>query len=157
MRTHEEIVARIKDSESQASLFNFEPDVLLPFLDFEHVKPFLKPEVTEELWNKDFIPATEEAILSQAKDYMASTGWDKVINHRGLSANRTIQKMAAWMWLMGNNALVAMCDDDMKYPMYGAPILAAICECYGWPIPAEPGIQNMIQGRKCVPDCEEGC
>jgi hypothetical protein len=155
MRTQEEIVARINSTVDVP--FNFEPDVLLPFLDFEHAKPFLKAEATEELWEKDRVALrTDESALAHAREYMAF-GWDKVLNHRGLSASRTVQKMRAWMWLVGNDELVALCDDGSKFPMYGAPVLNEICRHYGWPVPVDPLLENMIQGRACNPECEEGC
>lgn len=156
MRTQEEIVARI--NEVLDVPFNFEPDVLLPFLDFPHAKEFLKSETTEEAWVKvSGSERTDAVALEEAKKYMAETGWDKAMNHRGLSAGRTVQKMRAWMWLIGNDELATLCDDNSKYREYGAPILAAICEKYNWPIPVDPGLENMIEGRPCREGCNEGC
>jgi len=64
-------------------------------------------------------------------------GWGKVRNHRGLSADRTILKMKAWLWLLGDDELEAFAADYANYPQYGAPILKAICEKYDFPIPED--------------------
>jgi hypothetical protein len=64
--------------------------------------------------------------------------------------------MRAWMWLLGRDDLVEICDNG-KYSQYGAPILAAICEALKWPIPDSEEAVNMIAGRSCHQGCEEGC
>ena len=152
MRTQEEIAARIVKEQADYCLFSHE--VYVPYLDFEHAKPFLIENAPAEKWPA---PKVESDILNEAKTYMAEYGWDKAMNHRGISASRTVEKMRAWMWLLGRDDLVAVCDDDTQYPQYGAPVLNAICEAMKWPIPADEAIQNMIVGRPCSPDCEEGC
>src|SRR5882672_7178747 len=150
MRTQDEIAERL--DETLKLPLNFEPDVLLPFLDYERAKPYLKPEATEERWNKCRLRTDEDA-LNEAKAYMV-VGWDKAINHRGISANRTVQKMCCWMWLVGNDELMAVCNDDSKFAQYGAPVLAAICGKLGWPIPNDDGLKNMIAGRPCHDECQ---
>jgi hypothetical protein len=156
MRTQQEIAAKMSESMNSNQLFDFTPDVLLPFMDYEHAKPFLKETVTAMEWMTHSSPSTDEAVLAEAKEYMAEYGWDKALNHRGLSANRTINKMQAWMWLVGNDELADLCASG-NYSQYGAPVLAAICQHYNWPIPDDEAAKNMIAGRPCRPDCEEGC
>jgi hypothetical protein len=153
MRTQEEIVARV--IEKRDEFLNFEPEVLIPFLKYEYAKRFLKDEVTVDDWDPDLL--TKEIILSQAKTYMAEYGWDKAENHRGISAGRTVQKMEVWMWLLGNDKMVAVCQDDSMYPQYGAPILKAICKEYNWPIPNNEEVQRMSRGEPCGADYDCGC
>ncbi|NMC34574.1 MAG: hypothetical protein GYA36_19300 [Veillonellaceae bacterium] len=154
MRTQDEIVKKIRESES---LFGFEKEVWLPFLDYEHAKPFLKPESTKEMWEN--VAAEDAVVLEQMRDY-AAFGWEKIWDHRGISASRTIEKMKAWLWLLGTpeaDELIKFADADENYPQYGAPILAKICRAYGFPIPDDAGIARMIEGKPCIDGCDEGC
>ncbi len=154
MRTFEEIAARCRESSAE-SMFGFELDVMLPYLPFEHAKEFLKPEVKEEDWK--FQPYEEAVVLGEMREYMANYGWPKAVGHRGLSAGRTIEKMAAWAWLLEKDELVAFASDDSNYPMYGAQILFRICTDMGFPVPDDQVARNMAVGLPCGdPDCT-GC
>lgn len=151
LRTQDEIVTKLKGSNS---FFGFDSEVLVPYLDFEHAKPFLKPEASAETWPGKY-PSREE-VLAEAKKYMEEIGWPKVEDHRGISANRTIEKMEAWIWMLGEDELLRRVT-EVDYPQYGAPKLKVICEHFGWPIPADPAIARMIDGDPCRPGCESGC
>ena len=48
-------------------------------------------------------------------------------------------------------------QDESHYPYYGAPILAKICEKYGFPVPDDFWVENMIKGNPCSDACGEGC
>ena len=98
MRTQSEIVAEIEKLKNNDFL-GFKREDLIDFLDFEHAKPHLKPEVTNEEWH----PAqnSRENILKQMEDYMAFA-WDKANNYRGLSAGRSMAHYTAWIWLLGD-------------------------------------------------------
>lgn len=102
-------------------------------------------------------PLSDDRVRDEMRQYMAEVGWDKVLGHRGISAGRTVEKMTAWLWLLGDDEMVRFAEDDSNYPQYGAPILKAICEKYGFPIPDDPAARRMAVGRRCVPDCDEGC
>ena len=122
MRTQDEIVNRIeacKDSD----FFGFERAEYLPFLDFEHVKPYLKDGVTTDQWKPE--ENNRENILSKMLDYMPFA-WDKAIGCRGISASRSISHYEAWVWLLGDEKF------NVEYEHYGKDILRAICERYGW-------------------------
>lgn len=145
----DEIVARINAS---TGFLNFSADVLLPFLDFEHAQAFLKPEVTAAEWEQK--SQDRDAILADMRDYMAFA-WGKVEDHRGLSAGRSVDKIAAWAWLLDDDVAKRMVKAG--YAQYGAPKLAVACEAFGFPIPDKDGIRNMIAGQQCVWGCGEGC
>ena len=57
-------------------------------------------------------------------------------NCRGISANRSVMHMIAWLWLMGGEhrkfgrAVEHMFDNH--YESYGKPILRAVSERYGF-------------------------
>lgn len=157
MRKPEEIVARIE--KKQKEMLNFEPEVLMPYLKYEHAKPFLKEETTKEDWEKDLPQYTKKVILHEAKAYMAEYGWPKCEGHRGISASRTLQKMEAWAWLLAEDELVQQIEEMMRtsYAQYGAPVLKAICEHFDWPIPAGEAIERMMRGEPCGADYECGC
>lgn len=167
-RTLDEIVARIK---STGGPFNFSADVLLEYLPFDLAQPFLRPEVTREQWetsigtfsgygppcdkSRPLDPADREHILEATRHY-AKFGWEKVQDHRGLSASRTIDKMSAWLWLLGYED-GEVYDVDADWGQYGAGCLARICAELNFPIPSDNRIHRMIDGLACTPRCKEGC
>lgn len=151
MRTQEEIAARCEETSKMP--FCFQPDVFLDFLDFDHARPFLKPEATREQWDvapdpnappspypdREIlvlghpVPLTRENVLALMREYMAFA-WEKVRHQRGISANRSVDKMTAWIWLLTDEeAMTAI--EDLDYAPYGAPILRYICRRYGFDIP----------------------
>jgi hypothetical protein len=125
-------------------IFSFGREALIQFVPFDHAKEFLKPEITREEWDKDVTPLNRETVVEQIKDYM-TFAWGKVENHRGLSASRSVSKMQAWLWLLGDEGKI----DWDNYSQYGAPILSEICKLYGLPIPDNTFVANMIKGELC--------
>lgn len=126
MKTQEEIVARLNQSDS---MFGFDRSVLVPFLDLEHAKPFLVPDMTD--WTQ--VPLDRETVLNQMREYM-DFAWRKVEDHRGLSASRSVEKFEAWLWLLGDEPVIADFD-AAPYENYGAPKLHVVCKAYGLPVP----------------------
>lgn len=169
MRSRDDIVAKMQ--KDKGSIFG--GDVLIEYLDWERVKPFLKEGTPEETWTGadagDFAgfggptnkklpldPADTDFIRKSMEVY-AAFGWDKISDHRGLSAGRTIEKMKDWLWLLEDEEGIYWCNTDDLYPQYGAPVLKRICEKYGFPIPDEDSIRNMAEGNPCTPGCDMGC
>lgn len=157
MKTQDEIVARIKAKEAaKSSMFGFDLEVLIYALDFEHAKPWLKPEAKETDW----APSTERdeaGIKKAALDYM-EFAWGKAQDHRGLSAGRSIDKMTEYAWLLGHDDLVARLErDEVPYAQYGCPILKVISEAIGAPVPNDTETRRMMEGSPCVDGCENGC
>lgn len=151
MRTAEEIVQQIKGSKS---LFGFEVSVWIVYLPFEQARQFLKPEADVSKW--EYKEPTRENILSEMREYMAFA-WSKVQDHRGLSANRSVEKMKAWLWLLEDQESFDFADDESNYAQYGAPILKHISEKYGFEIPESEEIERMARGESCGADFECGC
>lgn len=152
MKTCEEIADHIR--ERNGELLDFTADALVAFLPFELAREWLKPTVIATDWNPD--PLERDVVLGWMRTYM-KLAWEKAEDHRGLSAMRSISKMRAWLWAIEDEELVAKCDDEDSYPRYGAPVLAAICAKYIFPIPESPELQRMILGLPCEPRCRQGC
>jgi hypothetical protein len=154
MRTQDEIVTYIEAHRDD--FFGFAREVLTPYLDYEHARPYLKPGTTAEAWDevrkKD---ATDDTVRAELADYM-QFAWAKVEDHRGLSAGRSVDKCTAWAWLLAGDDVVREIE-AAGYAQYGAPKLAVICLRFDLPIPNSTEIGNMIEGRPCVPGCEDGC
>ena len=146
MRTQEEIVARI---ESSNSFFGFDKEVYIYALDYEHAKPYLKAEVTEDEWESSL--EEEGPIEKRFASYM-EFAIGKALDHRGISANRSVEKLNAYSWLLGEDDWI-----EEPYAMYGVPILKALAERHSLPWPEDDRLKNMAEGRNCVPDCREGC
>jgi hypothetical protein len=149
VRTAKEIVEHILNEKQ---VIDFRPEVVVEYLTFEEAKPLLKPDARPEDW-PPHKPLTREQVLSDMCAYMDEYGWPKALNHRGLSANRTVQKMQVWAFMLGDDIDV----DKMHYENYGAPILKFFCEKYGFPIPDCEEARRMAEGLPCTPSCEEGC
>jgi hypothetical protein len=151
MKTGAEILERIKKPNINLGPFaQFEQEALVEFLPWDAGKEIAKEGVTQEEWDEESIPLTREAVIKRMSRYM-EFAWGKVLDHRANSASRSLMKFRAWMWLMGDDL------DDEPYAQYGAPVLARICEQYGFPIPEDEETQRMIAGRPCSDDCMEGC
>jgi len=154
LRTIEEIKQRI-NKISELDLFGISADLIV-YLPYEHAKEFIKPEVTEEQYNKEFKKSyTKENIIKEIRDYM-SFALGKAENHRGISAGRSIEHFCAWLWLLKDHELLAFAEDDYNYENYGCPILKKICEKYDIQYPDDEGMLNMAKGEKCYKECS-GC
>lgn len=154
MRKARDIVAYYITHKDEDFL-GFVAEALLPFLSFEQAKPLLKPDATPENWASPE-PLTGQSVLAVMEKYM-SFAWGKVKDHRGISAGRSVEKMGAWLWLLGDDDLVAVAHDGENYAQYGAPILKKICEKYGFPVPDDEGVLRMAQGKPCQSGCRDGC
>lgn len=154
MRTPDEIVAHYRAIAADDFL-GFAADVLLSYLTFDQARPLLRDDATADLWG-EVLPLDRDGVIAAMRSYMAFA-WGKVTGHRGISASRSVAKMGAWLWLLGDDALAAQVADPANYPQYGAPALKLVCDAYGFPVPDSPGLANMIAGLPCYPGCEEGC
>lgn len=159
MKTPEQIVDFIECSRAYDP-FGFGCQILLPYLTFDKAKAFLEPGqlvAQENFWKQQGWPQQQDAedITREMQQYM-EFAWQKCLGHRGISAHGNVVKMAAWLFLLGNDELVDICINEDKYNPYGAPILAHICEAMKWEMPATPEAMNMIHGKPCFEECE-GC
>lgn len=160
MRTQEEIGKRIVEVDD--GFMNFAREVLLGYCTFETAKPHLKEEYANDPksaadWNSEQLDTSDhQSIRTDMATYMREYGWPKCQDHRGISASRTIDKMGAWLWLLGDDKTIAAME-DAPYENYGAPKLAVICKAYDLPIPQDEATQNMIRQERCGADYSCGC
>lgn len=153
MKSQEELVAKIK---AESGMFSFIPGVLIEYLDFDNAMQFLDDEWKGKREEWEMKPQDREAIIQDMREYM-DFAWGKCINHRGISAGRSVDKMKAWLWLLGDVDAYNFANDDSNYPNYGAPILMHISEKYGFPIPDDEDARLMARGERCTADYDCGC
>jgi hypothetical protein len=149
-RSQDEIVARIEGITDDEDVLGWSRDVLLGGLDYEHARPYLKPEITEAQWTE----ATAN-VETEARNYLAFA-IGKIRNHRGISASRSVDKLRAFAWLLGRDDVVAAMD-AADYPQYGAPKVKAFAEGMGWDWPDHADLGRMAQGLPCEDTCADGC
>ena len=151
MRTQQEIVDRMK---AESSIFAFGSEVLAGYLELEHLRPFCKRDA--DLADHKPSPLTSEHVLAEMRGYM-EFAWGKALGHRSISASRSVEKFAAWLWLLGDDEMFSFAEADSTYAQYGVPVLKAISVKYGFPFPDGPAVARMAQGLPCTAGCVEGC
>jgi hypothetical protein len=152
IRTLPEILRYYHDLESQDT-YGFRRGTLLLYLTFDEAKPLLVPNAKPEAWGQHKL--TEDQVIWDMRNYL-HYAWQKVAQHQHLSCHRSIEKLEAWLWLLGDDmTLQAM--KAAQYPQLGAPMLAVICQQYGFPIPESFELHNMITSRPCRFGCKLGC
>ncbi|GAA4626719.1 hypothetical protein GCM10023196_036100 [Actinoallomurus vinaceus] len=151
-RTQEEILARL-DAVREDDMFGFRREVLLPALEFEHARSFLKPETTAEDWSGVQVCAGDWE--SAARSYY-EFALGKIRDHRGISASRSVEKLTEYAWLLGRDDVIAAMD-AAEYPQYGAPKVAAFAAAMGLDWPDGEALERMANGLPCTDDCHEGC
>lgn len=154
-RTQDEIIARIAATRDVDPL-GWRMEVLADSLTFESAQDFLKEDSTQEQWGQ---PPTVEELTGQAKEY-CEFAVGKILNHRGISANRSVDKLTEFAWLLGRDDIVKAMD-DADYPQYGAPKVKAFAVGFGW-WDGEPGdrgdeLARMAEGLPCTDNCGAGC
>jgi hypothetical protein len=124
MRTDAEIVAHIREITDRDWLGTITADLAM-YLPFEEARQFLSIGVDAGWTQLDRSPDT---VKKQMLDYM-DFAWGKANDCRGISAGRSLNHMAAWLWMLGEDQVATALE---SYMYYGKPQLRAICEHYGW-------------------------
>lgn len=130
-KTQDEIIEHLKKlSDESKDPFGFAVEVALPFLDYDHAKPWLKPECTPEDWAKHGLkPNNYDNVVAEMADYMPFV-MEKIRDERGLSMMRSAMKMSMWLWLIGDNEL----SEGLFVGSYGADAMTVIAEKYNLPL-----------------------
>lgn len=126
MKTPEEIKKYIEQHSQEFLDFSIED--LSGYLSWKDAKKYFKEEYQRDVDNgtKEYIQDTKTG-KDNIIEYMPFA-WDKANCCRGLSAARTINHMANWLWLDGYDALA---EEIRDYSYYGKPQLVKICELFG--------------------------
>lgn len=80
----------------------------------------------------------------------------KILNHRGISASRSVDQLTEYAWLLGRDDVVQAMQ-DAAYPQYGAPKVKAFGEGLGLEWPGTEPMRRMADGLPCSDDCWQGC
>lgn len=151
-RSQDEIVARIRAAATD-DWAGWRREVLATALTFEAAEGWRKEDVTAEEWGD---PPTLESLTADTRSYY-EFALEKIANHRGISAGRSVEKLTEYAWLLGRDDIVAAMD-AADYPQYGAPKVKAFAQGLGWwADPADPELARMADGLPCTDDCDEGC
>jgi hypothetical protein len=127
-RTAEEITARANDGNAEDP-FGWTLEVLLPYLELDAVRPFLKnAATTAEEW--DDVRSDPADLTNAARAYyLFALG--KISDERGISAERSVLKLREFAWLAGRDDVVAAMD-AADYAPYGAPKVALFGQAFGF-------------------------
>lgn len=153
-RSQDEIAARIREVRAaDDDLFGFRTEVLAEYLDREHFREFAKPDADLSDWAA---PESLAAAAEQGASYLAFA-FGKALDHRGLSAARSVEKLAECAWLQGRDDVVAAME-NAGYAQYGVPKLLVYAAAFDLPVPEDEALARMGRGEECDPDgCEAGC
>lgn len=159
MKTTEEILERVTRiaSGDEPDFFGVKSEILLVSLPYEQVKAYLKDGITRADWAGHV--KNEEAQLKDATEYI-EFALGKAMNHRGLSANRSVERFATWAWLLGTPEQ-ADAVARAGYGQYGVPVLREFAERFDllptYEALMNPYLRRMEEGLTCMDGCEEGC
>lgn len=154
MRTQQEIRARYDSIDPVDDFFGVRREELVFCLDYEHASDLLKAGITPDQWN----PYTsDDEVLLHARDYLVFAV-EKAINHRSLSASRSLDHLTEIAWILGRDDLAAELV-ALPFAMYGAPALERFAAAIEFR-PADMDtdtFKRMAAGEPCVEGCDEGC
>lgn len=167
MKTEDEIVDRIRKINAKPMLFEFVTDVLIEYLPWDKAKEFLDESKIErvckcgakgapkdnafcgkcgekllsvaEQWDRDRQKLDRESVLKAMRAYVP-LGIQKARNRKGISAQRTIHKIDAWVWLLNEGEAKDIFEDVDLEDDYGETFLLEVCRHYGLPEPDEKEI-----------------
>lgn len=149
VRTQDEIAEKVRATRD-SDLFGFAAEVLLSALDFDHARRWLKDDAKAEEWT---YPLSDDEQRSAAVQYL-QFALDKAGGHRGISASRSVEKLGAWLWLLG---LDHERFESAGYAQYGVPQLFVAAEELGVARPVDDDLVRMSQGLPCRVGCQDGC
>ena len=126
-----EIADRLR-ARKDDDFFGFETSEYFLSLDRDHVREFAKEDADLSDWEPSFV--TVDDVKERLLDYM-EFAWDKANGCRGISANRSVMHIIAWLWLMGGKyrAFSDVVEEmfENHYEHYGKGILATVSEFMG--------------------------
>lgn len=158
-RTQEQILARFQEA-AEDDLFGFRREVLALAMTADTIRQAL-PKVEDP--EDAAVTLGLDQLADEAREYLAFA-IEKILNHRGISASRSVDKLTEYAWLLGRDDVVqAMAEAE--YPQYGAPKVRAFATGMGWPFleasddspAAREVLERMSIGRLCDDECMDGC
>jgi len=160
MKTQKEIADRVSKL-GKSDFFGFRAEVLIGYLGMELLVPFLKEgarkrfeEDKENPWTDPVF--TEDEVKKDMLDYL-KFAFEKCLDHRGISANRSIEKLVEWAWILGRDDLVEFAGEAGNFRNYGAPVLKKFAEGFEIELPEDERFHRMARGERCGADYACGC
>lgn len=158
MRNFLEIRDRVKFMKNE-DIFGWSIMDLISRLPFKLAKEFLNDDAKEHEWDRAI--ADPDRVKEELIEYLPFA-WDKAINHRGLSAQRSIHHIRNWLWLMEDEETLAFVEDGYNYAQYGVPILKHVSDKYGYEYRTDreelnEAIERMAKGNPCGLRDDCGC
>jgi hypothetical protein len=157
-RTQQEILDRFRDIAGSDWL-GFRREVLAAAMDFDTVRQAVPDAALTEDDRADYTPADPD---TEAREYL-SFAIEKILGHRGISAERSAEKLGEFAWLLGRDDVVKAME-AAEHAQYGAPKVKAFADGMGWPFLDQAGsdreraeLERMADGAPCRDECEEGC
>lgn len=153
MKTQTEIRERFDQftqEDDHTDPLGWRREALFEAMEYDTCKDLLQDHVTAGDWHTPDVPAKAQEYLQFAIG--------KAVGHRGLSASRSVEKLAEWLWVLGDEELAGRFAAT-GYAQYGAPQLAVLVEAWGvqHDYAEDPEWLRMVEGRPCTDDCMEGC
>lgn len=158
VRSQLEIAVRIAEVKEN-DFFGTKINDLVTQLPFVTAKQFLKDDVTEADFNAT---AALDADVQHVAIHYLDFAIGKAVDHRGLSAVRSVDHYQSWLWLLLPDAEFATFE-NAGYDVYGVPQLKAAAQLLGadaiWKHAElkHPELVRMAAGLPCEEDCEQGC
>ena len=150
--SQDEILARVRQIRHDGEdIFCFRLEVLLEFLDRDHFRDLAGPDV--DLSDLPFAPPPLPPL--EAEGYL-EFAFGKALDHRRISASRSVMKLLEYAWLAGRQDVVTAME-NAPYAQYGVPKLVVYAEAFGLPVPADEALARMGRGEPCEAGCRAGC
>ena len=125
--------------EAKEDMFGFRGEVYLDHVPFELAKEFLTDEFIKkhEAGENDWIQITDVfEVVQDFLDYMVFA-WMKALDEKWISAGRSVEKLGAWLKILGRDDLSKIVNKDSLYNPYGAPALIKVCDELGIYVPRD--------------------
>lgn len=153
MRTQDEIRERFDSlAESHLDPFGFRREALLDCMEFDTAVGIgMNPEAKPEEWARP-------DVATRTREYLRFA-IGKAVNHREISAGRSIEKLAEWLWVLDDADLIERFE-AAPYPQYGAPKLRVLEDAWlggQHDYAADEKWWRMRAGEPCSLACVEGC
>ncbi len=118
------------------SFMSFSKEILIHYMPPEISSAWIIEDKREEHINT---PIRERDIYETTQDFLDYMvfGWMKALSERGISASRTIDKCATYMWLLGREDIENVLRDDSLYNPYGTPALIEACRMLAIAVPGD--------------------
>lgn len=133
MRTQDELVIKYKSisQDLDGIIGAMTGSDILIYMDYEHAEPFLKEDTSKEEWDAAYEELTDEKVIKSILDYLPFAH-EKIINKRGISANRNVFHFLNWIWLLRDDEFYNKVDTEYKehYDNYGMSIYEMVKEKY---------------------------